>query len=200
MLAKYGKLGPNSSWTRRHEAKRKDAKAKVKVATQKAEAAFKIALPDFKRMQQHMPEFFTNGKCPCPPTWTIMDSIRLAGKRERDAATELSAHKRLLRGKAANDDPHNPAYINGTNPIDAAIARGDKGAMAATSMPVLQKSATGKLIPTGITAHGVMVPKDKARKNTHKINGTLPEVSLRNLNAKLKKEAKGQATKQATQP
>merc|ERR1712046_145198 len=106
------------------------------------------------------------------------DSIRLAGQKAKDAEADLSAHKRLLWGKAANDDPKDPNYIRGVNPIDAAIARGDKGAMSAASMPVMQKSATGRMIPTGVGAQGVRVPKGQARKNTHKINGKLPVVKL----------------------
>merc|ERR1712072_1526292 len=87
MIKKYGKIGPNSSWTKMHEAQKKDAKHKLDVATQKADAAFKVALPDFKRMHEEMPEFFTNGKCPCPSTWTAADSARLAAKKSRTRRT-----------------------------------------------------------------------------------------------------------------
>jgi len=104
MIKKYGKLGPNSSWTKMHEAKKKDAKHKLDVATQKADAAFKVALPDFKRMQQEMPEFFTNGKCPCPSSWTIADSGRLAAKKAKDTEDALYAHKRMLWAEQRKND------------------------------------------------------------------------------------------------
>jgi len=104
MIKKYGKIGPNSSWTKMHEAQKKDAKHKLDVATQKADAAFKVALPDFKRMHEEMPEFFTNGKCPCPSTWTAADSARLAAKKAKDTEDALYAHKRMLWRHASKYD------------------------------------------------------------------------------------------------
>jgi len=105
MLAKYGKLGPNSSWVvSGGEAKMKHAKGKLAIATQHADAAFKIALPDFKRMQQDMPEFFTNGKCPCPASWTVKDAIRLANKKAHDTEEALYAHKRMLWAQQRKND------------------------------------------------------------------------------------------------
>merc|ERR1711977_397695 len=92
MLKKYGKLGPNSSWTKRHEKKKDNAKSDVKVAEAQAHAAFMRALPEFKKMKEEMPEFFTNGKCKCPSTWTIPDAVALALKITRDKESAYRQH------------------------------------------------------------------------------------------------------------
>jgi len=96
MLKKYGKLGPESSWQAIHEKMRQEAKRNLKIAEAEAHEAFLVALPEFKKMALEMPEFFTNGKCICPKTWTIPDSVALSEKITKDLEADLMKHKRML--------------------------------------------------------------------------------------------------------
>merc|ERR1711981_225474 len=139
MLKKYGKLGPNSSWVvNGNERKMGRAKGKLKIATIQADAAFKIALPDFRRMQQEMPEFFTNGKCPCPESWTVGDAIALANKKAHDTEEALYAHKRMLwarerknSGEEAREAAAEAARIKAAAAKKAAAAGSKPGAKPA---------------------------------------------------------------------
>merc|ERR1711981_1362857 len=106
MLKKYGKLGPNSSWVvNGNERKMGRAKGKLKIATIQADAAFKIALPDFKRMQQEMPlrwrtKKHTTQKRPCTRTSECSGHGRgriLERKREKLRRRRPESKRRLQR-------------------------------------------------------------------------------------------------------
>jgi len=144
MLKKYGKLGPQSSWTPTHEKKRQDAKKDLKVAEREAHAAFIVALPEFKRMQQEMPEFFTNGKCKCPSWWTVQDAVRLAAKVARDKEEDLYKHKRMLWAKEAKN--------NGEEAREAAAEEARMKAAKASKGPPVAATA-----PKSMTVQDVLL-------------------------------------------
>jgi len=111
MLAKYGKLGPNSVFTPAHEDQRKRAKKAFIAAEILEEKAMELAVPEFKKVKEEFPEVFTNGKCPCPDAWTVGDGAALAAKLKEDAITEAEElHRKVVKMK------HDPTYwvdING---------------------------------------------------------------------------------------
>jgi len=111
MLAKYGKLGPNSAFTPRHEEQLKRAKPALKRAEILEEKMMEIAVPEFKKVKEEFPEVFTNGKCPCPEGFTVGDGAALAAKLKTDAveaATKL--HKKVVKMR---EDPTYWEDING---------------------------------------------------------------------------------------
>lgn len=84
MIKKYGKPGPSSVWQPKHEKDLKRAHKALKRATAAEDAAFKQAIPEFKKMQDEEPAFFTNGDCQCPEGWTFDDAKALAEKETKD--------------------------------------------------------------------------------------------------------------------
>jgi hypothetical protein len=139
MLKKYGKLGPNSSWTKMHENMKKEAHTELKVAEAQAHAAFMRALPEFKKMKEEMPEFFTNGKCKCPSWWTIPMAVSLAAKMTRDKEADYRAHfsvvfrqQREMSGEEAADKAAEEARMK------AAAAKKPPAKAAAPKAPTIQ--------------------------------------------------------------
>lgn len=100
MKKKYGRPGPNSSWQPRHEGEMKRATTALKRATLEENAAFKVALPEFRKMKEEDPAFFTNGDCQCPSSWTKADAAFLAAKETKDVEDnyweELKLHRRMV--------------------------------------------------------------------------------------------------------
>jgi len=100
MKKKYGKPGPNSSWQRRHDIELKRARINLKNAKATEDAAFKTALPEFQKMKEEDPAFFTNGNCQCPETWTKADAATLAAKEAKDREDEYyklsKEHRKML--------------------------------------------------------------------------------------------------------
>lgn len=120
MVAKYGKLGPNSSWKPHDDRFLKSAGLALKAAEMQTEALFKVALPEFKQMRDENPEFFANGKCKCPDYWTLQDAAALTKKMHQDQEANywklMSEHRknmmdmsgeaeRIAAEEAANEPP-----------------------------------------------------------------------------------------------
>lgn len=124
MRAKYGKLGPQSTWQPRHESQLKHAKNSLKVAQKIEDQAMETALPEFHKVKQEFPEVFANGKCPCPMGWTIQDAAVLAEKLKEDAVEEASHIAK--RGRHMKNNPgewYDPvsgkSWDNDANAFDA---------------------------------------------------------------------------------
>jgi len=101
MLKKYGKLGPNSTWQPKHDKKKKRAKQALKRAELVENAAFKTALPEFRKLKEDDPAFFSNGKCQCPEGWTLQDAAALAAKQSKDTEEEYWTRMRQHRANLA---------------------------------------------------------------------------------------------------
>jgi len=97
MLKKYGKLGPNSTWKPKHDQQKRKAKKELRKAELIENAAFKTALPEFRKLKQDDPAFFTNGKCPCPQGWTPQLAHALSARMSKDKEDEywqkMHAHR-----------------------------------------------------------------------------------------------------------
>jgi len=118
MVKKYGKLGPNSSWTKKHDIRKARAKRALKSAQAEAHAAFLTAIPEFKRLKEDDPAFFSNGDCPCPEAWTQQDAANLSAKESKDSEDAYWAGMRKHRA--------NIAYLTGeTARIAAQEAAGE---------------------------------------------------------------------------
>jgi len=102
ILKKYGKLGPNSSWQPKHEKKKGRARKALKQAEVKEHAAFITALPEFRRMKEEDPAFFTNGDCECPQGWTMQDAAALAAREAKDTEDSYWQALRLHRRNLAD--------------------------------------------------------------------------------------------------
>jgi len=108
-VEKYGKLGPQSQWQPKHDKKLKKARRSLKLATKMEDAAFKTAVPEFKKMKAEEPEFFTNGKCPCPESWTLQDAADLAKKVQFDIEEDYSnSYRAHLRETTVDADVQSP--------------------------------------------------------------------------------------------
>merc|ERR1712072_7596 len=119
MIKKYGKLGPNSSWTKQHEAELNQAARAVLVAMKDEHYALIDAKDDIKRMLKEMPEVFHNGSCGCPATWNEADAARLRLRKEIDTRADAQATK-----KAAS-----VLYADGQNPPPAVSSPSQHGGM-----------------------------------------------------------------------
>jgi len=108
MRKKYGKLGPNSSWQAHHEAEKRRAKVALKAATAKEETLFKMAKPEFDKMKEDDPAFFTNGDCSCPAAWGKQDAAMLAAKEaddlEKDYWREMKKHRHNLNEMSGENE------------------------------------------------------------------------------------------------
>lgn len=94
MRAKYGKLGPNSAWQPHHEHEVLRAKQALKSATVTETALFKVAKPEFQKLKEEDPAFFTNGDCNCPASWTKQDAALLAAREAKDLEDSYWREKR----------------------------------------------------------------------------------------------------------
>lgn len=97
MLAKYGQLGPQSTWQPIHDVRLKLADGALKRAQRLEDQLMTKALPEFKQVKKDFPEIFTNGKCPCPAGWTIGDAAVLAAKFKDDAVAVTSHAMKIVR-------------------------------------------------------------------------------------------------------
>lgn len=97
MIKKYGKLGPNSTWTKQKEAELNQAAREVLIAMKDEHFALIDAKDDIKRMLVEMPDFFHNGKCGCPNWWTEKDAAGLRLKKELAARADAQATKKAAR-------------------------------------------------------------------------------------------------------
>jgi len=102
MLKKYGKPGPNSNWTPRHDGDLKRAKKHYKEAVKIEDQALTKALPEFKKVKEDYPEMFTNGKCGCPGGFTFGDAPARAGKLKEDVVAEADVYNKKVRASKAN--------------------------------------------------------------------------------------------------
>jgi len=162
MLAKYGKIGPESSWTPAHEKQRGKAKSAVKIAEKDADAAFMTALPTFKKMAEDMPEFFTNGECKCPSWWTHADAAKLSAKMAKDKEDDLYKHKKMMwaqkkisSGEAAREKAAEEARIRAAQ----AAAKGAPPAKPAAAPAAAPAANTAPRAPAPVAGKPATLEK-----------------------------------------